>query len=109
MSQIWLQIFAVMIGGNILKMLFNNMIIAVIIEIAVFAGVYYLIRRYPYIDVKRSMYYLGVLTVISILVDIGLLSDMLGNIIILGLLFWMLFGGGTGGGRRPSMRHKWHK
>lgn len=109
MSQIWLQIFAVMIGGNILKMLFNNMVIAVIIEIAVFAVIYLLLRRYSFIDLKRSMLYLGVLTFISILVDVNLLSDMLGNIIILGLLFLMLFGGGQGGGQRPSLRHKWHK
>jgi hypothetical protein len=108
-SQIWLQIFAVMIGGNILKMFFHDAIMMVIIEIAVFAVIYLLIRRYPYIDIKRSMFYLGILTVISILVDISLISDMLGNIIILSLLFWMLFGGGTGGGKRPALRHKWHK
>lgn len=109
MSQIWLQIFAVMIGGNILKMFFHNMIISVVLEIVIFAVVYWLIRRYSYIDVKRSMVYLGVLTVISILVDINLISDMLGNVVILGLLFWLLFGGGTRGGRRPAIRHKWHK
>jgi hypothetical protein len=98
-----------MIGGNILKMLFNNLVIAVIIEIAVYAVFYLLLRRYPYIDLKRSMFYLGILTVISILIDIGLLSDMLGNIIILMLLFWMLFGGAAGGSGRPKLRHKWHK
>ncbi|MCE5286796.1 MAG: hypothetical protein LLG02_13260 [Pelosinus sp.] len=109
MNQIWLQIFAVMVGGSILKMFFHSVVMAVIIEIAVLAVAYLLIRRYPYIDLKRSMLFLGGLTVISILVDIGLLSGMLGDVIILGLLFWMLFGGGAGGGRRPQLRHKWHK
>lgn len=110
MSQVWLKIFAVMIGGNILKMFLQNVYMWVIIEILIFAVIYLLIRRYPYIDIKRSMFYLGILTVISILVDVRLLSDMLGNVIILGLLFWMLFGGGgAAGGRRPKLRHKWHK
>jgi hypothetical protein len=108
-SQIWLQIFAVMIGGNILRMLFQNGLVSVIIDIAIFAVIYLLLRRYPYIDLKRSMFYLGILTVISILTDVGFIPYMWGDIIILGLLFWMLFGGGSRGGQRPKLRHKWHK
>jgi hypothetical protein len=109
MNQVWLQIFAVMIVGNIVKEVFSSAVIWVLIDLAIFAVVYWIISRYPYIDSKKSMFYLGILTLVSILVDIGFISGIFGNIIVLALLFWMLFGGGTGGGRRPIMRHKWHK
>lgn len=102
MNQIWLQIFAVMIGGSALKYVFSNQLIWVVIDLAVLGIAFVLLKRYPYIDVKKSMSYLGALTAISVLVDLGVVGGEVGNIAVLGLLAWMIFGGGFGGGRRPK-------
>ena len=48
------------------------------------------------------MLYISGMTVVSILVDIGILRADIGNLIILAILGWMFFGGGNiiGGYRR---------
>lgn len=107
MNQIWLQIFAVMIGGSLLKYVFVNQFIWVIIDLAVLVGAYIILKRHPYIDLKKSMSFLGALTAISVLVDLGVVGGEIGNIAVLGLLAWMIFGGrfgGFGGGRRRPRR-----
>lgn len=111
MNQIWLQMFAVLIGGSIVKSLVLNSLIWVVIDLAVLAAVYYILQRNPYVDMKHSMFFMGILTVVNILTDIRIIPDILGNIIILGLLLWMIFDNGRrGGGRRPPViRHRWHK
>lgn len=101
MNQIWLQIFAVMIGGSALKYVFANQLLWVLIDFIVLGIAFVLLKRHPYIDVKKSMSYLGALTAVSVLVDLGIVSGEVGNIAVLGLLAWMIFGGGFGGGRRP--------
>jgi hypothetical protein len=40
------------------------------------------------------MIFLGGLTAINVLVDLGIMGGMMGNIALLALLGWMLFGGG---------------
>lgn len=114
MNPVWLQLFAVMIGGSIFKYMFFYPLAAVTIDIAVLAICYFILRRHPYVDIKQSMIFLGLLTAVSILTDFGVISAMLGNIAVLALLVWILFrqgGGGSGGGRRRQqpIRHKWHK
>lgn len=104
MNQIWLQVFAVMIGGSLLKYVFANPLVWVVIDFAVLISAYLLLKRHPYIDLKKSMSYLGALTAISVLVDLGVVGGEVGNIAVLGLLAWMIFGGGFGGGRRPRRR-----
>ncbi|MEG6584614.1 hypothetical protein [Dendrosporobacter sp. 1207_IL3150] len=100
MNQIWLQVFAVMIGGSALKYVFSNQLMWVGIDLAVLGICYALLKRHPYIDLKKSMSYLGALTTISVLVDLGVVGGEVGNIAVLALLAYMIFGGGLGGGRR---------
>lgn len=110
MNQIWVQVFVAMIVGNIVKYLIPNPLIWACIDV-VMLGVYYMIlRRHPNVDMNTSMTFLGGLTVVSILTDLRIINDMIGNIAILGLLGWLLFA--RGGGNRPkgpTNRHKWHK
>jgi uncharacterized membrane protein YfcA len=110
MNQIWLQILAVMIGSSVVKYIFSSMLAWVIIDLLVLGIAYIILRRHPYIDIRKSMIFLSGLTAISVLVDLGILDGVIGQIIILIFLVWTIFGGGSGNNRKwPSMRHKWHK
>ena len=109
MNQIWLRIFMVMIGGNVVKYIFINPYIWVCIDLAVFGIVYLVLKRYPFIDLKSSMSFLGGLTVISILADLEIISNLISSVLIMGLLAWMMFGRSRGSKNRPVNRHKWHK
>lgn len=110
MNQVWLQIFVVMVGSSIVKYLFASSFVWVFIDLAVLAISYIILRRYPYVDLKASMLFLSGLTIVSVLTDIGLISGLIGNVLILAILAWMMFGRGTNDvPRRPKVRHKWHK
>jgi hypothetical protein len=111
MNQIWLRIFMVMIGGTIAKQIVFNPFIWVCIDLAVLGISYLILRRYPFVDLKSSMLFLGGLTAVSILIDLGIISGILGPILTLALLAWMMFGrnGRNGSNNRPTNRHKWHK
>jgi hypothetical protein len=111
MSQVWVTIFVIMIAGSILKNIFINMFIFVAIDVIVLAVCYFVLRRYPYIDLAKSMVFLVGLTVINILTDIQLISSLFGSILLLVLLVWTMFGDRfQSSSRRPSkLRHKWHK
>lgn len=111
MNPIWLQIFMVMIGGNIIKYMFTNLFIWVCADLAVFGISYLILRRYPFINLKPSMLFLGGLTAVSVLNDLNIINGLVANILIIALLGWMMFGrnGSSGSGNRPANRHKWHK
>ncbi|SDE15685.1 hypothetical protein [Sporomusa acidovorans] len=92
MNQIWFQILAIMIVGSMLKYVVFSTLAWVIIDLAVLGISYLLLRRDPFTDMKRSMLFLGGLTVVNVLVDLGIIGGMLGNLILLGLLAYMMFG-----------------
>jgi hypothetical protein len=110
MSQIWLEIFAAMIAGSAIKYMFYNMFVWVVIDLAVLGGCYFILRRWRYyVDMKKSMIFLSGITIANVLTDIGVISVLISNLILLGLLAWMVFGGRGGRPRRLNLRHKWHK
>lgn len=112
MNQIWLQIFVAMIGGSIVKGLISNSWVWVFVDIAVLVICYLILRRHSNVDLKGSMLFLSGLTIVSILMDIGIIGGLIGNILILVMLGWMVFGRGgnnSNNTKRPSIRHKWHK
>ena len=110
MSKIWLQIFAVMVGGSIVKSFFPNPLVWVFIEIAVFGISYLILRRYSYVNLKASMIFLGGLTIISILTDLGIMSNMISSLFILALLGWMMYDRRRNDNPKPpENRHQWHK
>lgn len=93
MNQVWLQVFAVLFGGSIVKHFFMNPLVWVIIEIVVLGIAYLILKKHPYIDMKKSITFLGGMTVINIIVDIGVIGPEMGNIAVLGLLGYWLFWG----------------
>lgn len=110
MNQIWLQIFVAMIGGSIVKAIISNSWVWVFIDIAVLITCYLILRRHSNVDLKSSMLFLGGLTFVSILMDLDIVGGIFGNILILVMLGWMMFGrGGNNKSKRPTVRHKWHK
>lgn len=108
MNQVWLQVFMAMICGSIIKMVFYNVFLWVVIDLLVLGVSYILLRRFPYIDIKKSMLFIGGLTAINILVDLNVIDGVLGNIAGLILVGWVVFGGGKGKSK-SILRHKWHK
>lgn len=94
MNQLWLQIFAVMIGGSIVKSFVHHPIFWVVVDVAVLVIAYIILRRHSYyIDLKKSMTFLGALTAINVIVDFGVVSADIGNIAVLGLLAYWIFWG----------------
>ncbi len=100
MNQMWFQVLAVMIVGSMIKYLIFNTLAWVVIDLAVLGVAYLLLRRDPFIDMKRSMIFLGGLTAVNVLVDLGVMSGILGNLALLGLLGYMMFGRGYNNRRR---------
>lgn len=110
MNTIWWYVLAAIIVGSILKYLVLNPWAWVAVDIAVFVAVYLILRRYPWINLKRSLTFFGGLTVVNILVDLGIVNGLIGNVALLLLLGWLMFGQDGGGGRPPRrLRHPWHK
>lgn len=114
MNTVWLQVLVVMVGGTLLKHLFYHPYIWVGLDLAVLGIAYYLLRRYPFVDFKSSMFFLSGLTAVSILTDLGVIGAFYGDLLVLAILAWMIYsnsGGGDGGWRskRQPLRHKWHK
>jgi len=112
-NQVWLQIFTLMIVGNIVKMIISYPVVGVVVDVLVLAISYLILRRYPMIDLRNSMLFLGGLTVVSILSSLGLIGEVVSNVLVVALLGWMMFGGGRNGNggvrKSPTIRHKWHK
>ena len=112
MNQIWLQIFVAMIGGSIVKAMISNSWVWAFIDVAVLAICYLILRRHSNVDLKTSMLFLSGLTLVSVLMDVGAVGGIVGNLLILAMLGWMIFGrggGSTNKAKRPTIRHKWHK
>ncbi|MBU2702494.1 putative membrane protein [Sporomusaceae bacterium BoRhaA] len=109
MNQVWVIIFAIMIVSTIVKNVFFSMFAWVMIDVLVLAVCYLVLRRYPYIDLSKSMIFLTGLTAINILTDLNIIGGILGGLLLLALLIWTLFSERIWPGRRPRLRHKWHK
>ncbi len=102
-KNVTMQLLTVFVISGILKCIFLSSFASIFIDLAVLGAIYILLRRqYPYYSIKKIMLYISGMTVVSILVDIGILRADIGNLIILAILGWMFFGGGNiiGGYRR---------
>jgi hypothetical protein len=108
-NQIWLKVFGALLIGGILKYAITDPLAGVAIDLVVLGVCYLILRRFPYIDIKKSMIFLSTLTGVSILVDLGVISGAIGNIVLLVLVVWMLVKGYFNSPQRPKLRHKWHK
>lgn len=100
MNQIWFQVLAVMIVGSIIKYLVYNQLAWVVIELAVLGIAYLILRRDRFIDMQRSMIFLGGLTAVNILVDLNIVNGIVGNLALLALLAYIMFG------RRYNIRRR---
>lgn len=94
MNRVWFYILAVMIGGSVVKYIFPDRLAWVVIDLAVLGIAYLILRENRFINMRHSMIFLGSLTGINVLVDLGIMSGMMGNIALLAVLGWMVFGGG---------------
>lgn len=109
MNQIWLKVFTVMICGSIVKYLLPYQFLWVVTDMVVLGIAFLILRRYAFIDLNKSMMFLGTLTGVSILVDLNIIDGAVGTIASLVLVAWAMFGGGKKNRSFGQMRHKWHK
>ena len=100
MNQTWFKILAVMIAGSMFKYVVFSTLAWVVIDLAVLGVSYLFLRRDPFTDMKHSMLFLGGLTVVNVLVDLGIIGGMIGNLVLLALLAYMMFGRGYNHRRR---------
>jgi hypothetical protein len=101
-----------MILGSVFKYAFNNAYIWVVIDLLVLLVCYLMLKRQPFIDLKHSMVFLGGLTVVSILVDLNIISGLISNLALLALVLWLFFGRRFSAPRAryyPPVRRKPHK
>ncbi len=92
MNTLMLKVFGIMFAGAALKMLMPNGLVWIVIDLAVLGVAYLVLRRHPYINLKKVMSYLGSITFISVLVDLGIIGGEIGNLAVMALLLWMIFG-----------------
>ncbi|MHC1745890.1 MAG: hypothetical protein AB9895_01990 [Negativicutes bacterium] len=113
MNQIWLKIFGVLLVGGILKYAMANEFVWVIIDLTALGVCYLILQQYPNVDLKKSMKFLAGLTGVSILVDVGIISGGVGNLILLVIILWVLFKGHFNkpfsAQKKQKVRHRWHK
>lgn len=111
MNRAWLIILAVMAGGAVIKGFVMNMFLWVALDLIVGGVCYLVLKRYPYVDMSRSIQFLLGITAINILADLQIIGDVIANILLLALLVWVLFGNNLWPRRQTPkpMRHKWHK
>lgn len=112
MQNLVIKLLAVFVVSAIVKLLIHIILgggfIAtgggILVDLAVLGYIYTVLKEYRYINLKKTMTFLGGITFISILIDLGLLRGDFGNLIILAVIAWMIFGKdgffGSSGGRR---------
>lgn len=110
MPNITMKLLAVFIIGAILKLLAHMVFgggflgtgVGILVDVAMLGYVYLILREYRYLNTKKIMGFLGGITAISILTDVGIIRGDFGSLLILGIIAWMLFGPGgffSGNGR----------
>lgn len=114
MNQVWLQIFATMIGGSVIKTIVPNVLVWVVVDLAIMGIAYLILRRNSVANIKSSMLFLGLLTVVSVLTDLQIMSDTMSGVFVLAIVGWMMFmrsrrSNGNGNSKDTTVRHKWHK
>jgi hypothetical protein len=111
MNRVWFLILALLVIGSIFKHAFDTPLAWVAIDLTVLFICYIFLKTQPYINLKRSMIFLGGLTAVNITVALKIISGFIGNIIILCLLGWLIFGkqGLNTGGSYPIFRKKHNK
>lgn len=100
MQTILIRLLAVFIVSSILRiivhMIFGVGFIgtagSILIDLGVLGCIYVLLKEYRYINLRKTMYFLGGMTFISILMDLHVIRGDIGQLIILGIIAWMIFG-----------------
>jgi len=88
----WLIIVALMIGVDVLTAFFHSTWISVIGSLAVFLIGYIILRRDPFVNLRLSMIFLGLLTVIDIAYVLGFISRFVMQEAFFALVLWSWVG-----------------
>ncbi len=99
MNYTWVYIMILMFMGTfILQMVpllfYFEAVIAV--NLLILVASYFILRRDRLSDLRSNMLFMGGLTIINILTDLGIMSGTLSWIAFAALLVWSMTGGGRG-------------
>lgn len=94
-----LKFVLLFIGCTVLKIVCNMfltgmpaMVLGVLVDAAFLGSIYVLLRSYRIQNLKKIMGILVFMTVISTLVEFGVLSGGVSNLVFLAVLAWLVFG-----------------
>lgn len=109
-NSLMMKFVGLFIISTILKVVFNMFVggmvamgLGVVVDAGFLVCVYMLLRQYRVPSIKRIMIILILLMLISILTEFGILPQDVGNLLLLAVFAWMIFGKGgilPRGGRR---------
>ena len=108
MDRIWLKLIGLMVCASILKQFVMHPLFWVIVDLVALAVAYLMLRTIPYINLQTSMLYLSIFTGLNILVSLGIINGLVGNILSLGIIGYLLWRNNSPRRNQPP-RHKWHK
>jgi hypothetical protein len=98
-----MQLLIIFIASGVLKLIaagifgvgVMGLMCGIVIDIAVVGVIYLLLRQnYYYLNLNKIMAIIIAITLLSILMDIGILPAGIGNLLVLAVLGWMLFNRG---------------
>ena len=107
-NQLLMKFVLIFIGSTIIKMLVQQLlpgtvaalVLSVLVDIAFVGCIYLVLRRYNIPEFRQIMLILAGMTLVGILIETGLLSVVVGNILLLFIFLWILL-------RKTGLLDRW--
>lgn len=92
MSNSWLYVLGLMIASSAITFVTQSVLISILCDILVLVGAYIIFKRDRFIDMKSSMIFITILTVVNIMVTLGTMSIDVSRQTMIALVVWSWFG-----------------
>lgn len=92
MSNSWLYILGLMMASSFITYLTNSLAISLLLDLGVLVAAYFIFKRDRFIDMKSSMIFITILTVVNMMVSVGTMSVDVSRQTMLALIIWSWLG-----------------
>lgn len=92
MSNSWLYILLMMIASSFISVMFGSVWIAIGLDLLVLVAAYFILRNDPWVNMRASMLFLTILTVINVMATLNLISNIVNHEALIALIIWSWFG-----------------
>lgn len=92
MSNSWLYVLGLMVASSFVTYMTQSVAVSLLSDLLVLVGAYFIFRRDRFIDMKSSMIFLTILTVVNMMVTIGTMSIDVSRQTMIALVMWSWFG-----------------